>query len=344
MNIRLPIKQKSGGQSKEAVELYLHSLQLFAEDMQEIQRGLDFKMGARGWCYALEPYGLSKDKFDWAQNVIQKCRLKGFLEPGFILEEEGHRVEEQNDGSLSVESYINEQYEDWQSAEEYFSQSWRYYSGVSFWDRQECYIQLLVEKADLKSLFRKVCKQYRIPMANLRGWGSMEQKAVMAGNFREAEERGKTPILLACGDFDPAGLVISDVLKKQFKEYELFTGWNPDNLIVKRIGLNYDFIQDNGLTWVNNLISSGKDKKDLSNPKHEFYKNNTYHIQEYIAKYGARKCEANAVVIVPELGRKMLQDSIDSFIGVNAYKDYEAVIYERRLEAKRQIEEIINNE
>jgi hypothetical protein len=298
-------------------------------------------MGARGWCYALEPYGLPKGEFDWAQKEIQKCRLKGFLKPGFILEEEGHMVEEQKDIDQSVESYVNEQYEDWQNAGEYFEQSWCYYNGVDFWDMQNYYIQLLVEKADLKSLFRKICNQYKIPMANLRGWGSMEQKAVMAGNFQEAEERGKTPVLLACGDFDPAGLCISDVLKKQFEEYELFTGWNPEGLIVKRIGLDYDFIQNNSLTWVNNLLSGSG--KDMSNPNHEFYKKNTYHIQEYIAKYGMRKCEANAIVIVPELGRKMLKDSIDSFIGENAYKDYEAIIYERKLEAKKQIEEMIDN-
>jgi len=31
-------------------------------------------------------------------------------------------------------------------------------------------------------------------------------------NFREAEERGKTPVLLVCCDFDPPGLSISDSL------------------------------------------------------------------------------------------------------------------------------------
>ncbi|GAJ16813.1 unnamed protein product, partial [marine sediment metagenome] len=49
------------------------------------------------------------------------------------------------------------------------------------------YLQLLVEKVDLKSLFRSICNKYRIPMANLRGWGSLEQKAVIAKNFELAE-------------------------------------------------------------------------------------------------------------------------------------------------------------
>ena len=342
MNIRLPMKQRSGGQSKEAGELYLDSLRNFADDMKEIQSGLDFRMGARGWCYALEPYGLPKDQFDRAQKEIQKCRLLGFLQPGFILEEEGHEVERQKDDSQSVEDYTNGQYEDYQNAGEYFKESWRFYDGVSFWDMQGCYIQILVEKVELKSLFRKICKKYRIPIANLRGWGSMEQKAVMAEKFREMEQEGKKPVLLTCGDFDPAGLCISAVLKKQFKEYELFTGWNPDNLQVERIGLDYDFIQENKLTWIDNLISASK--KDISNPKHEFYINNVYGVRDYIAKYGARKCEANAVVIVPELGRKMLQDSIDDFLGADAYSKYETIIYERKLEAEKQIEEIIDNE
>jgi len=342
LNIRLPMKQKSGGHSKEAGELHLHSLRYFSDDMKEIQSRLDFRMGARGWCYALEPYGLPKDEFNRTQELIKECRLLGFLQPGFILEEEGHEVEKQKDDSQSVEDYINGQYEDYQNAGEYFKESWRFYDGVSFWDMQDCYIQILVEKVELKSLFRKICKKYRIPIANLRGWGSMEQKAVMAEKFKEMEQEGKKPVLLTCGDFDPAGLCISAVLKKQFKEYELFTGWNPDNLQVERIGLDYDFIQENKLTWIDNLISASK--KDISKPTHKFYINNVYGVREYIAKYGVRKCEANAIVIVPELGRKMLQDSIDDFLGADAYSKYEAIIYERKLEAERQIEEIIDNE
>ena len=76
----------------------------------------------------------------------------------------------------------------------------------------------------------------------------------------------------------------------------------------------------------------------MSSPSHEFYKKNIYHVREYIAKYGVRKCEANAIVIVPELGRKMLQDFVDKWLGEDAYKDYLEAIKTGQQEAKELIE------
>ena len=335
MNIQLPTGKKRGGQRTGADEKHIASLRVFAEGMKEMQRGIDFSMSARGWCYILEQYGLAKSDFNKGQGWIRECRVLGFLEPGFILEDESHEVEGQSDESQSVEDFVEVQYDMWQTAGEYFSDSWEIYSGVSFWEGQDCYIQLLVEKVDLKSLFRNICKQYRIPMGNLHGFGSLEQKAVMARNFQLAEEAGNQPVLLACGDFDPPGILISELLKGDFEELSTFTGWNPANLEVERIGLGYNFIQDNHLIWVEDLKSAKG--KDMSKPTHPSYK--TYRVAEYIEKYGIRKCEANAIVVVPELGRKMLQDFIDKWLGEDAYKDYLSALETERSRAKELIEE-----
>ncbi|MBA7549151.1 hypothetical protein ES705_41624 [subsurface metagenome] len=82
----------------------------------------------------------------------------------------------------------------------------------------------------------------------------------------------------------------------------------------------------------------------MSSPHHEFYKKNIYHVREYIAKYGIRKCEANAIVVVPELGRKMFQDAIDKWLGVDAYKDYLLARETGQSRAKELIEEKLKNE
>ena len=342
MNIRLPIKLKPGGQKKGAKEEYIDSLRVFAEDIKEAQRGIDFSMSARGWCYIMEQFGLEKSDFERGQIWINECRFYGFLEPGFILEDESHEVEGQSDESESVEKFVEGQYDMWQTAEDYYTDSWQLYDGISFWEDKDYYLQLLVEKVDLKSLFKGICNKHKIPMANLHGWGSLEQKAVMAENFRRAEEEGKEPVLLVCCDFDPPGLCISEVLEDWFEKYSTFTGWNPINLKVERIGLAYNFIQDNHLTWVDNLLTASG--KDMANPNHEFYKKNIYHIREYIAKYGVRKCEANALVIVPELGRKMLQDFIDKWLGEDSYKDYLSALETGQSRAKELVEERLNNE
>lgn len=339
MDIRLPIKRKQGGPRKGDKEEYARQLQVFAEDIKEVQRGLDFHMSARGWCYNLEPYGLEKGNFRDGEKWIRQCRVRGLLEPGFILEDESHKVEQQLDEGQSVEDYIYMQYEMWQEAEEYFSGSWEFYKGISFWENKDYYLQLLVEKVDLKSLFRSICNKYRIPMANLRGWGSLEQKAVIAKNFELAEEEDKEPILLVCTDFDPPGLCISKVLKGDFEELSTFTGWEPVNLKIERIGLDYKFIQQNNLTWVENLkTASGK---DMTSSTHETWQKNKYRIHEYIAKYGKRKCEANSIVVAPELGREMLQDVIDKWLGKDAYENYEEHLEAGQERAKELIKERI---
>ena len=207
---------------------------------------------------------------------------------------------------------------------------------------KEYFIQLLVEKSDLKSLFKPVCEKYKIPIANMRGWGSIEQKAEMAIRFKKMEEAGKKPILFACGDFDPPGLGISNSLIKTFKKNARFSGWEPDNLVVDRIGLNHDFIQDNSLTWIDGLETiSGA---DLSDPNHKFYQRNIYDIQGYIARYGARKCEANAVVVVPLLGRRMLIDKIEGYLGKDCYIEFEKKIRERREKVRELIQEKLDEE
>ncbi|MBA7585003.1 hypothetical protein ES708_26972 [subsurface metagenome] len=44
-------------------------------------------------------------------------------------------------------------------------------------------------------------------------------------------------------------------------------------------------------------------------------------------------------MIVPELGRKMLQDFIDKWLGEDAYKDYLSALETGRSSAKELIEE-----
>jgi len=312
-------------------------LRVFAEDMRALQDTLDFHMSARGWCYHFENLGhLRKSDFNWAQEQINEARLQGLLRPGFILEEEGHEVEEEYDFDIEPEDHFGTALDTYEGAEETFRDSWMEFDEVSFWDDQECFIQLLVEKSDLKSLFRVICEKYHINMANLRGWGSYEQKAVMARMFRTMERKGKTPVLFECGDHDPPGLAIANTLRDHFKNYELFTGWDPKNLVVDRIGLTYEFIQENGLSWIDGLVTASD--QDLADPKHKMYKANTYNIQGYIEEYGARKVEANALVVVPDEGRQMLEDAILGYVGDNAYEVWQEKIVGKRGEIRELIE------
>jgi hypothetical protein len=168
----------------------------------------------------------------------------------------------------------------------------------------------MVEKVDLVSLFQPICQDYRVPIANAKGWSDLHLRAAIMRYFKSAEDVGRTPVLLYCGDHDPAGLLISKTLPKQFADLSQAVGWSPDNLIVDRFGLNEDFIKAQGLSWIDNLQTGSGN--NLADPEHSSH-DRTY-VQDYIRRFGARKVEANALVVRPEAGRKLIADAIARYI------------------------------
>ncbi len=298
-------------------------LKEFAEELKEISEIIGFKQSSRGWCYQLEGKELiTKAEFDKVENLINRCRKEGILPIDFIMEEEGRQfsgVEEPTEES-PVE-FMGKYIDAALKIEDYYTPDW--------WSGEEYYIQMLVEKIDLKTLFSPVCRKYHIPIATSKGWSSMLQRAIYAKRFKQAEEQGLKPLLLYCGDHDPDGLRISDFLRKNLVDLKNIgwedgeEGYNPERLEIVRFGLNYTFIKLHKLSWINNLITGSK--KDLASPSHKNYK--MKYVQDYIKTFGVRKCEANAIVIIPEIARMFVDDTIKSYLGQDA---------EERFLAKRQ--------
>ena len=156
--------------------------------------------------------------------------------------------------------------------------------------------------------------------------------------FKEHEAAGRECVLLYCGDFDPGGIAISDFLRSNLAELTPAVGWDPDLLTIDRFGLNYDFIQEQNLTWIDNLeTGSGKRLDDPRHPDHR-----KPYVQDYIDHYGARKVEANALVVRPEAGRQLCRNAITKYIdpsSVEQYHDHLAVEREKvRTEVARLLE------
>ena len=144
-------------------------------------------------------------------------------------------------------------------------------------------------------------------------------------------------MLTYCGDHDCDGLRISDFLRKNLEDirdihWEDGTeGYDPRDLIIERFGLNYDFIIKNKLVWIDNLITGSG--KNLASPTHKnFY---MPYVQDYIKKYGVRKCEANAILIAKEAGRKLCRDAIEKYIGHDSLERFE--------ERRQEIRNIVND-
>jgi hypothetical protein len=140
----------------------------------------------------------------------------------------------------------------------------------------------------------------------------------MMRRFQQWEAKGKQCVLLYCGDHDPGGLHISDFLRSNLEGLDQATGWSPRNLIIDRLGLDYDFIEVNGLTWIDNVeTSSGKSLADPKHPDH--FKP---YVQSYLKRFGARKVEANALVARPDAGRELCRQAILRYVPNTAIANY----------------------
>lgn len=294
----------------------------FAEALEIIDKNTGFKVSSRGWCYQLENMGvLRKGDFDKVQDMINWMRKKGYLQVDFTAEDtarywsEVHKPEEDDPALFMAKklSWALDLVDDWTPI---------------WWEDEEYYLQMMVEKKDLKTLFQPLCRRYHIPITNAKGWSDINQRARMMQRFKEAEERGSIPVLLYCGDYDPFGVVISDRLKTNLGQLSKAKGveWEPENLIVDRFGLNQDFIEDLGLSWIENLeTGSGK---SLADPAHKNHDHPA--VQRWLREVGERKVEANALVVYPEEGRKLCEDSILEWLGEGVLERFEERAEEHR--------------
>jgi hypothetical protein len=138
--------------------------------------------------------------------------------------------------------------------------------------------------------------------------------------FKTWEAKGKQCVLLYCGDHDPGGLQITSFLRSNLADLSAAVGWSPDNLIIDRFGLDFDFIQAHGITWIDNLITGTG--KDLADPKHNDH--GKPYVQDYLRRFGARKVESNAL-LAPRLvavGKELCRQAILKYVPEDAPSEY----------------------
>ncbi len=309
-----------------------NNIREFTSFIRQISSEIGFKVSSRGWGYILEQNGIiTKNEFGKIEDLINRCRKEGLLPVDFVAEESARQFKQVHvPTDVSHEIHVAEWLEAALECERYYHPNW--------WDGEEYYIQMVVEKIDLITLFEPLCRDYHIPIANAKGWSSILQRAEYSRRFREAEEMGLKCVLLYCGDHDPDGLRISDTLRKNLQDVKDVywsdgtNGYDPEDLIIERFGLDYDFIIQNNLTWIDNLITGSG--KNLASHKHPNFKLD--YLQNYLHTVGERKCEANALVTQPRMGRLLCQRAIESFLGLDALDRFKA----RKEAVKETIQEL----
>ena len=319
--IPLP-RRKRGGQSAAAEAEFERACTEWCQEIIRVANTMDYKIGARDWCYVLEVAGsITKGEFDTAEKLITACRKDGHLPVDICCNDNGRPT-------------ANLKYIDRTSVEEEaediiarMNAAYQDYHPISLWENQEYYVQMAVEKMGVYSLFEKPTAEFDTPLVNIGGWSDINSRVNAMRRYAYWEARGKKCVMLPFVDLDPGGLRIAEFLRKNLADLSDAVGWSPDNLIIDRFGLNLDFIRRHRLTWIDNLETSSGER--LDDPKHHDHDKD--YVQSYIKKYGVRKVEANALVVCPEAARELCRQAILKYVSQPALEQYR-----RRLVAEQR--------
>ena len=306
--------------------LYEERLENFANEIRVIdsQRTKRVKYSSRGWCYLLEGLGkIHKGEFGACQKAINDCRKLGFLPIDFVAQDQdttrhfkGIHVASEPTVELSqLKTDTKEMLRELPSRI------------TDYWTGEEYYVMMCVEKGDLINLFKPICNEYHVPLVSSKGWAPILLRSHIANLCQKAEDNGLKPVLLLFYDHDPAGLKITRTFRKNLRDCERGTGWDPEGLIIERFGLNAEDIEEYGLMWIDNLrTSSGRRSRDV----------------QYINTYGYKKCESNALFKNDETlkaGEEICRKAIEKYYGEDALQRFS----EKEEVSKGKLKEVYDN-
>ena len=205
------------------------------------------------------------------------------------------------------------------------------YQPISFWDGLPVYCELWVEKLSLRNLFAPVCREFRVPVTNAKGWSNLNMRAATMRRFQKHESAGRQCVLLYFGDHDPVGLQISESLIGNMLELEGAVGWRPDHLTIGGFGISGEFIEQHGIGWIENLLTpSGKEADIGKEPA-----------KSYVQQYGRRKVEASSVINHVEAARALCRETLSRFVDPEHGDAFEAELAWHRDSANSALIELL---
>jgi hypothetical protein len=197
---------------------------------------------------------------------------------------------------------------------------WEYYDPGTYWRHQKHYVELAVEKSDLKTLFADVFEEFQVPYFNTGGWWDINTQHDLLVRMKAHHLSGRKCVLIRWADFDPGGLLIVDRTRNNLLELARLTGFEATeaNLKIVHAGLTEAQIHRLRLPWIEGLKTSSGE--DLASPRHPDHRQE--YVQSWLRRHGARKIEANALLADPDAARELCRRAIRRYIdpaGVAAY-------------------------
>lgn len=160
-------------------------------------------------------------------------------------------------------------YDHWDSGADLLDSAIGWYA-VDKWASQDYYIEIWIEKDALVGVIEGVCNALEVPHFACRGYNSQSEMWRAGVRFKDAQHRGKHPVIIHLGDHDPSGLDMSRDLRDRMG---LFTHNDAD---IERIALNMDQVEH-------------------YNPPPNFAKLTDTRAKDYVKQYGDHSWELDAL-------------------------------------------------
>lgn len=293
------------------------------EAIERLSADTGYKFGPRGWAYYAEGLGLiTKGEFDRFEKLLTDMRKDGELDPD-VIEPDASRIattvydfeaadNSPEDQAEYAVSQIGRELNLWATS----------YTETGYWDDLDFYVEMIVEKKDLVQIFRDTADRFRVRITNGKGDTDIHSRLAMLKRFRDHTEAGRRCVLLAVGDHDPKGLFIVEGLRRTLMSCTNIKGldWYDPDFDVVNVGLTESQIDSMGLMKINNLETGGG--RDLSSPRHPDH--TKPYVQDYLARFGVWKCEANALVGNPAGAKALLENAIHPYIPASHPADIRA--------------------
>lgn len=187
-------------------------------------RGLHYQLVARGMTNDIQHYKRVVAATGWArrQGII---RYTAFSDRERAMACDTAAEQTIYDGKVSEAKYQ--------------IKAWAHSYRLNRWENQPYYPEVLIEKKALEGVFYRTCYDNRVALGACKGYPSLTFLYDMAQRIIAAEDRGKQPIILYFGDYDPSGEDIPRALRENLIELGCDEG-----LEVRRICLNEDQVID----------------------------------------------------------------------------------------------------
>jgi hypothetical protein len=180
-----------------------------------------------------------------------------------------------------------------------------YRFALDFWQRQNCYIEVWVEKDALSSVIERACRKRSVPYMACKGYLSASEAWRAGQRFEDAADMGaERLVMIHLGDHDPSGI---DMTRDNADRLALYS--RGADIDIRRIALNMDQVR-------------------RYNPPENPAKVTDTRAADYIRKYGEHSWELDA--LEPSILEELIEREVADLIDDEIWEETEAEQRQRR--------------